>query len=143
MKNSWFLYLCDMFVCLLLTAKMWQTVQGDIYTLPKIGTYLRALFSGKVFHPFSREMHVRPLLRGSYYAFVIPATVALPIVWVMCIVQLVRQIMGPIPQKDLYQHILTTAIFGDMLYTGLVLVAFGIIWDLIYKKTNNTPKRKR
>ena len=66
-------------------------------------------------------------------AFVIPATIALPIVWAMCIVQLARRIMGPIPQKDLYQHILTTAIFGDMLYTALVSITFAIIWDLIHK----------
>lgn len=140
--NRWIMDVIRMYVCLVLAARLWQYVQGDDDERLPTGAYLRALFSGKVFHPFLRNEYVRPFARRSYYIFVIPSTIILLIIWVMYIVQLVRRILWPVPIEDLYARIMAAVSLGYMLYTGMVMLVFIIIWEMIARKTDNTIIRR-
>lgn len=140
--NRWLLDVLGMYVCLVLAARLWQYAQGDDDGRLPTGAYLRALFSGKVFHPFLQNEYVPPFVRRSYYAFVIPSTIILLIIWAMSIVQLVRRMLGPVSIEDPYAQIMAAAFLGYMLYTSLLIIAFAIIWVVIAKKANNTIRGK-
>ena len=140
--NRWIMDIGCMFVCLILATGVWQNVQGNISGGPRIGAYLRALFFGKVFHPFSHNEYVPPFVRRSYRILVIPSTIILLIIWAMYITQLVRRMLGPVPTEDLYAQIMAAAFLGYMLYTSLLIIAFAIIWVVIAKKANNTIRGK-
>ena len=140
--NRWLLDVLGMYVCLVLAARLWQYAQGDDDGRLPTGAYLRALFFGKVFHPFSRNEYVRPFVRRSYYAFVIPSTIILLIIWAMSIVQFVRRMLGPIPAEDPYARFLTIVVLGYLLYTCLELIAFDIIARVITRKGENEIIRR-
>ena len=131
-----------MFVCLILATGVWQNVQGNISGGPRIGAYLRALFSGKVFHPFSHNEYVPPFLRRSYRILVIPSTVILLIIWAMHIVQFVRRMLGPIPAEDPYARFLDIVFLGYLLYTCLEMIAVTIIERVVAKKKENVIIRR-
>lgn len=116
-------------------------MRGDHWQLD-IGAYLRALFSGKVFHPFSHNEYVPPFVRRSYRILVIPSTVILLIIWAMHIVQFVRRILGPIPVEDPYARFLTIVALGYLLYTCLETIAFDIIARVITWKGENEIIRR-
>lgn len=116
-------------------------MRGDYWQLD-IGAYLRALFSGKVFHPFLHNEYVPPFMRRSYRILVIPSTVILLIIWAMHIVQFVRRILGPIPAEDPYARFLTIVALGYLLYTCLETIAFDIIARVITWKGENEIIRR-
>lgn len=140
--NRWLLDVLGMYVCLVLAARLWQYAQGDDDGRLPTGAYLRALFSGKVFHPFSHNEYVPPFLRRSYRILVIPSTVILLIIWAMHIVQFVRRMLGPIPAEDPYARILTIVVLGYLLYTCLEMIAVTIIERVVAKKKENVIIRR-
>ena len=140
--NRWLLDVLGMYVCLVLAARLWQYAQGDDDGRLPTGAYLRALFSGKVFHPFSHNEYVPPFVRRSYRILVVPSTIILLIIWVMYIVQLVRRMLGPIPAEDPYARILTIVVLGYLLYTCLEMIAFDIIARVITRKGENEIIRR-
>lgn len=140
--NRWLLDVLGMYVCLVLAARLWQYAQGDDDGRLPTGAYLRALFFGKVFHPFSRNEYVPPFVRRSYYAFVIPSTIILLIIWAMSIVQLVRRMLGPVPIEDPYARFLDIVFLGYLLYTCLEMIAVTIIERVVAKKKENVIIRR-
>ena len=140
--NRWLLDVLGMYVCLVLAARLWQYAQGDDDGRLPTGAYLRALFSGKVFHPFSHNEYVPPFVRRSYYAFVIPSTIILLIIWAMSIVQLVRRMLGPVPIEDPYARFLDIVFLGYLLYTCLEMIAVTIIERVVAKKKENVIIRR-
>lgn len=139
--NRWIIDIGQMGGCLLFITRLWQDMRGDHWRLD-IGAYLRALFSGKVFHPFSHNEYVPPFLRRSYRILVIPSTIILLIIWAMSIVQLVRRMLGPIPAEDPYARFLTIVVLGYLLYTCLEMIAFDIIARVITRKGENEIIRR-
>ena len=140
--NRWLLDVLGMYVCLVLAARLWQYAQGDDDGRLPTGAYLRALFFGKVFRPFSHNEYVPPFLRRSYYAFVIPSTIILLIIWAMSIVQLVRRMLGPVPIEDPYARFLDIVFLGYLLYTCLEMIAVTIIERVVAKKKENVIIRR-
>ena len=140
--NRWLLDVLGMYVCLVLAARLWQYAQGDDDGRLPTGAYLRALFSGKVFRPFSHNEYVRPFVRRSYYAFVIPSTIILLIIWAMSIVQLVRRMLGPVSIEDPYARFLDIVVLGYLLYTCLEMIAVVIIERVVVKKKENKIIRR-
>lgn len=139
--NRWIIDIGQMCGCLLFITRLWQDMRGDHWRLD-IGAYLRALFSGKVFHPFSHNEYVPPFVRRSYYAFVIPSTIILLIIWAMSIVQLVRRMLGPVPIEDPYARFLDIVFLGYLLYTCLEMIAVTIIERVVAKKKENVIIRR-
>ena len=140
--NRWLLDVLGMYVCLVLAARLWQYAQGDDDGRLPTGAYLRALFFGKVFRPFSHNEYGPPFLRRSYYAFVIPSTIILLIIWAMSIVQLVRRMLGPVPIEDPYARFLDIVFLGYLLYTCLEMIAVTIIERVVAKKKENVIIRR-
>ena len=81
-------------------------------------------------------------MRRSYYAFVIPSTIILLIIWAMSIVQLVRRMLGPVPIEDPYARFLDIVFLGYLLYTCLEMIAFDIIARVITRKGENEIIRR-